>query len=136
MPDSSTPDVRRRSLHLAAVGAAAGVLLALVFGIRTITSGPAEPLPPDEQLGEWRHISHARKVATARQLLGIWKEDGTLSPQVVGALQDPAREQQLVDELIAGIDLANDHNTPAYIPPGESLRVTGRDVVRTKGWDK
>ncbi len=136
MTDHATSDVRKRTLHLAAVGAAAGVLLALVFGLGTLTGGPAEPLKPDERLGEWRHISLARKEATARQLLELWKEDGTLAPRIVGQLNDPAREQQIVDELIAGIDLANDHNTSAYIPPGESIRVTGRDVVRTQGWDK
>ncbi len=136
MSDPTIPDVRKRTLHLAAVGAAAGVLLALAFGLGRFTRGPAEPLPADERLGDWRHISLARKEATARQLLNLWKEDGTLAPRVVSQLNDPTREQQLVDELVAGIDLANDHNTPAYIPPGESIRVTGRDVVRTKGWDK
>jgi len=136
MPDPSTPDVRRRTLHLAAVGAAAGVLLAVVFGLGAFTRGPVEPLKPDERLGDWRHISLAQKEATARQLFSLWKEDGTISPRVAAQLADPTQEQLLVDELVAGLDLANDHNSPEYVPPGDTIRRTGRGVVTTKGWDK
>lgn len=136
MTDPTTPDTRTRTLRLAAVGAAAGVLLALVFGIGTLTSGPAEPLAPEDRLGDWRHIPLARKEATARRLLNDFKQDGTLAPRVAAQLADPTAEQQLVDQLVAGLDLVNDHNTPAYIPPGETLRISARDVVRTAGWDK
>lgn len=136
MTDPPTPDVRKRWLHLAAVVAAAGVLLALAFGLGALTGGSAEPLKPDERLGDWRYISLAQKEATARQLLNIWQQDGTLTPRVAAQLADPAQEQQLVDELVAGLDLANNHDSPEYVPPGETIRITGRDVVRTKGWDK
>jgi hypothetical protein len=136
MNDPQVPDVRTRTLHLAAVAAVAGALLVLVFGLGALTSQPAEPLEPDERLGEWRLVSLDRKEATARQLLDIWKKDGTLSPRVVAEMNDPQREQQYVDELVAGLDLVNNPNTPAYIPPGETIRISGRDVVTTNGWDK
>jgi hypothetical protein len=136
MTDTIETNVRGRALRLAALGAAAGVLLALVFGLGALTRGPAEPLPPDERLGEWRHISADQKEATARQLLDIWKQDGTITPRIAQELADPERAQQLVNELVAGLDEANNHKSSEYVPPGESIRRTGRGVVITKGWDK
>jgi hypothetical protein len=51
---------------------------------------------------------------------------------VVAELADPAREQEIVDALVAGTDQVNDHGSSEYIPPGESLWVAVLDVARKK----
>lgn len=132
--DPSTTDVRNKVLRLVVVGAAAGVLLALFFGLKALTRQEAEPLPPDERLGEWRHVSRERKEATVRQLLVIWQEEGKLKPGVAAELASPAREQEIVDVLVAGTDQANNHGSMDYIPPGESIRIVVLDLARKNNW--
>ncbi len=136
MAQQATPDSRQRFQSLAAVAVAVAVLLGLVFGIGIIKRGPIVPLDPDGRLDSFRHVSLETKQATVRLLLNDYKADGLLSSRVAAELDDPIRAARLVDEVVAGLDRANDRNTHDYVPPAETLRSTGRDLVIKNGWDK
>jgi hypothetical protein len=134
--DASTADLRRSTLRLAAIGAAVGVLLALVFGLRSLDTGKSEPLNPNDAMSSWLVATAEQKRATAELLLAELRRDQKLGPQTQAALADPEQAPGLADQLVAALDRATDRNVKDYVSPGQSIARTAASIATKEGWSE